>query len=137
MPPLRVVVDPNVLVSVLIGKRLAPLKTLFFDPSFTVILDHTLLSEFDEMARRSKFRKYFPATIVDLIVEQLHEGGEVREPPRTIPSICRDPDDDYLLALSKSAKADILLTGDADLLVLGSYARTRIMNARSFVEEYL
>lgn len=137
MPPLRVVVDPNVLVSVLIGKRLAPLKTLFFDPSFKVILDHTLLSEFDEMARRSKFRKYFPTTIVDLIVEQLHEGGEVREPPRTIPRICRDPDDDYLLALSKSAKADILLTGDADLLVLGSYARTRIMNARSFVEEYL
>lgn len=53
------------------------------------------------------------------------------------PALCRDPDDDYLLALCKTAKAEVLLTGDKDLLVLGKYARTRIMNARSFVKEFL
>ena len=38
--------------------------------------------------------------------------------PKVIPAISRDPDDDYLLALAKVGKADILITGDKDLLVL-------------------
>jgi len=31
----------------------------------------------------------------------------------------------------------VLLTGDKDLLVLGKHGRTRIMNARAFVKEFL
>lgn len=34
-------------------------------------------------------------------------------------------------------RTDVLLTGDADLLVLGKHGRTRILNARAFVKEYL
>lgn len=57
MPTLRVVVDPNVLVSLLIGKRIKGLDRLFRDKAFTVILDDMLLDELDQVARRSKFRK--------------------------------------------------------------------------------
>ena len=52
-------------------------------------------------------------------------------------AISRDPDDDYLLALAKTAKAHVLLTGDRDLLVLGTHGRTKILNAQAFVKEYL
>ncbi|HRN38358.1 MAG: hypothetical protein M9900_13465 [Flavobacteriales bacterium] len=57
MPTLRVVVDPNVLVSLLIGTRIKGLDRLFRDKAFTVILDDMLLDELDQVARRSKFRK--------------------------------------------------------------------------------
>ena len=57
--------------------------------------------------------------------------------PKVIPAISRDPDDDYLLALAKVGKADILITGDKDLLVLEKYGRTRVLNARAFAEEFL
>ncbi|MBX2973718.1 MAG: putative toxin-antitoxin system toxin component, PIN family [Flavobacteriales bacterium] len=124
-------------MSVLIGKRLAPLKALFHEAAYLLVMDETLIAEFDEMARRTKFRKYFPAEIVDLVVQQLREGGEVADAPRNIERICRDPDDDYLLALCKSAKVDVLLTGDEDLLVLKKYGRTRIMNARAFVDHFM
>lgn len=137
MVPLRVVVDPNLLVSILIGKRVTGLKAIFHDPGFVVIVDENLIAEFDEMARRTKFRKYFPEALVDLIIDQLHYGGEVVDPPRTIERVCRDPDDDYLLALCKGARAKVLLTGDEDLLSMGSFGKTRILNARSFVREFL
>lgn len=35
--------------------------------------------------------------------------------------VCRDPDDDAILATALAAQADMLVTGDKDLLVLGSY----------------
>jgi uncharacterized protein len=37
--------------------------------------------------------------------------------PKDIESICRDPSDDYLLALAKTAEADLLVTRDEDLLM--------------------
>jgi predicted nucleic acid-binding protein len=56
MPSLRVVVDPNVLISLLIGKRIIALAQLFHDPRFRVIVDDLLLDELDRVARRPKFR---------------------------------------------------------------------------------
>jgi putative PIN family toxin of toxin-antitoxin system len=35
--------------------------------------------------------------------------------------VCRDPEDDAILATALAAQADLLVTGDEDLLVLGSY----------------
>jgi putative PIN family toxin of toxin-antitoxin system len=51
--------------------------------------------------------------------------------------ICRDPKDDYLLALAKAAKADLLITGDDDLLVLKKHGKTRILKPAAFKKEFL
>jgi putative PIN family toxin of toxin-antitoxin system len=47
--------------------------------------------------------------------------------------ICRDPKDNMFLECSARAKADILIAGDKDLLVLGRYARTRIVTPLEYV----
>jgi predicted nucleic acid-binding protein len=47
---------------------------------------------------------------------------------------CRDPDDDEVLATAVCAGADIILTGDADLLVLKSFQGIDILSPRQFVE---
>lgn len=55
--------------------------------------------------------------------------------PKSLPKrICRDPDDDIVLGVAIQAKARILVTGDADLLILESYERTRILSPREFLE---
>jgi putative PIN family toxin of toxin-antitoxin system len=41
--------------------------------------------------------------------------------------VCRDPNDDMFLECAALAKADLLVAGDKDLLVLGSYKGTRII----------
>jgi putative PIN family toxin of toxin-antitoxin system len=55
--------------------------------------------------------------------------------PKALPKpVCRDRDDDTVLATAVAGKADIILTGDDDLLVLGEYNGVRILSPRRFVE---
>jgi uncharacterized protein len=51
---------------------------------------------------------------------------------KRIPEICRDPKDDFLLALSKKSKTDYLVTGDNDLLDLATYYNTKIIKIDEF-----
>lgn len=137
MKRLRIVVDPNLIVSLLIGKRVSEVLGVFKDERFGVILHDELIAEFEDVARRTKFRKYFPEDAVDAFVSRLRAEGKLVKIELLVEKVCRDPDDDYLLALCKAGKAQVLLTGDDDLLVLGKHGRTRIMNARAFVKEFL
>lgn len=48
--------------------------------------------------------------------------------------VCRDPDDDAVLALALQAQADVIVSGDQDLLVLGSFEGISILTARQALE---
>jgi uncharacterized protein len=47
---------------------------------------------------------------------------------------CRDPKDDKFLELAVNGKADYLITGDQDLLVLHPFRDTQILTAKAFVD---
>lgn len=121
----------------LIGKRVGAVLSIFNDKRFSLVVHAELIGEFEEVARRTKLRKYFPEHVVDAFVHKLNTECTMIKVELKLEQICRDPDDDYLLALCKAAKANVLLTGDEDLLVLEKFERTRIMNASTFVKEYL
>ena len=55
------------------------------------------------------------------------------DPPRPYPAVCRDPDDDYLVALARAAVVDALVTGDRDLLELED-VRVAVITPRALVE---
>ena len=102
-----------------------------------LVLSEKLLAEIEEQITKAKFAKYFTPEQADSLIDLLRiVGTEYRDPPNP-PAICRDPDDDYLLALTKVSKADVLLTGDLDLLSLSEFGRTRILSPKEFVRSYL
>mgnify|MGYP001613664481 FL=1 len=49
-----------------------------------------------------------------------------------ITDICRDADDDNVLACALAAKAGYLVTGDADLLALKNFRGVKIITPRNF-----
>jgi putative PIN family toxin of toxin-antitoxin system len=49
------------------------------------------------------------------------------------PTILRDPDDDHVLACALCARADVVVSGDADLLALRSFEGIPIMTARDLL----
>ena len=64
-----------------------------------------------------------------LIAEATHL---IVDPTETVTGICRDPDDDAILACALAGEADYLVTGDADLLVLKSFEGIQVLSPRNF-----
>lgn len=58
------------------------------------------------------------------------------KPTNTIPNICRDIDDNQILQLASFVKADFLITGDKDLLVLEHYLSVSILSPRDFMKKF-
>ena len=54
---------------------------------------------------------------------------------KSVIKICRDPKDNFLLALAKDGRANFLLTGDRDLLELEKIDNTKIITITKFFEE--
>ena len=53
-------------------------------------------------------------------------------PSSKVEGVCRDPDDDHVLACARAVEADYLVSGDADLLILERFEKTRIVTPRDF-----
>jgi uncharacterized protein len=47
--------------------------------------------------------------------------------------LCRDPSDDKFLECAERAYADVIITGDKDLLALDSYKRTKIITPAEYL----
>jgi len=54
------------------------------------------------------------------------------ETPVEIPRVCRDPDDHEILAIAVVGAVDALVTGDSDLLALGTHRGVNIMWVADF-----
>jgi putative PIN family toxin of toxin-antitoxin system len=81
----------------------------------TAVATRSLLDELAEVLARQKFRRWFSLAEAIASAEALGRGADVRPDPDVVRPRVRDPDDDYLVALSEAAEA-VLVTGDADLL---------------------
>jgi putative PIN family toxin of toxin-antitoxin system len=117
---LRVVFDPNVLVSAVITPVGPPAEALdaWRNGEFDLIVSPRLLDELEDVLLRPKFRAYVSPEQVGAYVEALAAEAlafdDVADPPRVTP----DPDDDYLIALARAAGAALLVSGDKHLLDL-------------------
>ncbi len=52
--------------------------------------------------------------------------------PKIKINVCRDKKDNFLLELAETANANLLITGDKDLLVLKTWKNTLIMSPANF-----
>ena len=115
---MRVIVDTNIWISSLIGRQLTSLRDLLSYPCIELIMTERLMQD----------------------VEQLRhwmEQNMTNVPLGDIPSRCRDPKDDYLLELAVQANAIYLVSGDSDLLDIGTIGDCRIMTVQQFEKEIL
>lgn len=114
---IKVIFDTNVWISFLIGKRLAFIKNFIIDDKFTIVITNQLLEEIKEVTSRERLKKYFPQESVADLIDLLQTVADNVEIQPTH-FINRDPKDNFLLDLIDFSKADYLITGDKDLLLL-------------------
>ncbi len=122
----KIILDTNLWISFLLSRDYSKLDKLFANNSITLLFSRELLEEFIEVAKRPKFKKYFSFDDLHRLLLQIKSRAVFIEVVHQI-SVCRDPKDDFLLALAKEGKATHLITGDKDLLELKTFGKTKII----------
>jgi putative PIN family toxin of toxin-antitoxin system len=120
----RVIVDTNVLLAGLFWQG-PPHQLLerLRSGTLTLVSSPALLMELADVLGRAKFDAILTRSGVsgERTLAAVRQLVEVFEPPPLPQRVCRDPDDDGVLALALFAQAELIVSGDADLLALGSY----------------
>lgn len=120
----RVVLDTNVLLSALLfhAGTLSWLRHAWQSGALLPLTSRETIAELIRVLGYPRFR-LSPAEREDLLGDYLPWCETVTVPKRLKVPPCRDPFDRPFLALAMAGKADALITGDKDLLVLsGSFA---------------
>lgn len=131
----RLVIDTNVLVRSAIIAPSVPRQAV------DKAIDHGVLlfseSTMDELKRvlfRPKFDRYLSRERRAIFLAQLESAAE------TVPAIqivreCSDPNDDKFLEAALNGKADMIITGDADLLEMNPWRAIAISSPTQFLEK--
>lgn len=135
---MRVVLDANVFASALIRPSGPPgqiLKQLIEHEAFELIVSESILDELKRILAYPRIRRCIPATEseLELWVMSLALLADFVEKRTLIPTVCRDPEDDHYLAAAIDGRAEVLVTGDQDLLVLKSYEEIRMVTPFQFL----
>ena len=134
---MRVVLDTNVVVSALIfgAGRLTWVREAWSAGSVVPVVSRETVTELVRVFAYPKFQLE-PDQAKDLIALYLEHSemrGDTRDRIR-IP-FCRDPGDRMFLRLAYSAKVDALVTGDADLLAVGTRSKVQILSPEALREK--
>ena len=127
----RAVIDANVLLSGLLWHG-TPHRLIEAVRAgvLTLITSPALLAELGEVIRRPKFQAIQARSRTDpeRTLGELRRLAEILDPPSLPAQVSRDPDDDAVLALAAASGADLIISGDADLLALGAHAGIPIID---------
>lgn len=120
---LRVVADANVLISAALARSPNAPSVLILDAALDsrleLITSPLLLREIASVLGRPRLRKYLTTDeALRFVADLAGQTTLLADQPPPHPTICRDPKDDYLVALATAHHANALVTGDDDLLAI-------------------
>ncbi len=130
----RIVIDTNVYVSRALRSHSIPgiaVAKAWRDD--VPLLSDATWGELKAVLARSKFVPYLQPGQVELFLKGVWEISELVSIPSPI-RVCRDPRDDKFLEVAVHGRADILVTGDQDLLVLHPFHGVAILTPAEFLE---
>ena len=132
--PERIVADTNLLVSRLLLPQSLPAKAVrkAVDEGQLLVSDATL-GELADVLSRAKFDPYVSLEDRQDFIRVLNRVAEriiVTAPIKA----CRDPKDDKFLEVALNGEANLILTGDRDLLALHPFRGVDILSPREYLE---
>ena len=126
---MRVFLDTNVLVAAFATRGLCADVTRVVLAEHQLITGEVVLVELRQVLGR---RIKLPVATIDDILALLRDQEVVPKPRKPSEVPVRDPDDRWILASATAGRADVLVTGDQDLLDVADKAPLPILNPRGF-----
>lgn len=132
--PLRLIIDTNLWISFIISNKQNLLDPFLLKKRARLLFSDDLIREIQESIAKPKLKKYFKSNDLEVMLATFEPFIDLIEVKSNV-AVCRDPKDNFLLALAKDGKADYLLTGDKDLLDLDKFGKTKIKTISTFINE--
>ena len=134
--PMKVVVDTNVLISALLFTgRASEIVTLLENEDVVLVISKDILEEYVRALAYPKF-SLTEGEIKSLVGEVILPFAETVVASKLNKQACRDRDDDKFLACAKAAKADAIVSGDKDLLILREFETIPVKDLSTFLQEF-
>jgi putative PIN family toxin of toxin-antitoxin system len=133
---MRVVLDTNVFVSGVFFGGL-PGRTLesWRDGKLEIVVSPQIIEEYVRVGEGLAAR--FPGVDLDPALDLVAASATLVPAPSLSEPASRDPDDDKFLACAVAARAEVVVSGDRDLLVVSPYGRISVLRPRDFVNDSL
>jgi putative PIN family toxin of toxin-antitoxin system len=132
-PYKRFVVDTNILVSAALIRHSLPWQALtLMEQMGKILYSEATLQELQSVLNRKKFDKYLTPEDKQQFIFKFIEKAELVTITETI-TACRDPKDNQFLELAINGNANVLLTGDQDLLILHPFRNVSILTVTDFL----
>ena len=132
---MRIVVDTNVAVSAVIKLSSIPNVVLqLASQHHTLLKSRATEQELRRILQREKLSKFFkPSTAI--WIDAVLLTAEAVEVSQSF-SACRDSTDDKFLDLAVNGRAELIISGDTDLLALGAFHDIPIIAPVTFLRAY-
>ena len=130
----RVVADTNVLVSRLILPDSVPAQVLRqVELNSLLLFSESTMNELADVLSRQKFDRYVSLNDRKGFVERL---GKIAEfiPIVQLVRECSDPKDDKFLEVALNGSADMIITGDTDLLGMNPWRGVAILSPLDYLK---
>jgi putative PIN family toxin of toxin-antitoxin system len=131
------VLDANVYVSAIIRPEGPPgrvIERFLRDSAFAIVLSPAIVEETLRALTYTRVKKCVRRTVdPELWFEDIVLLAELVAGDCAMSGASPDPDDDKYLAAALEGRATLVVTGDPDLLALGSYQGIRIVSPRVFL----
>jgi putative PIN family toxin of toxin-antitoxin system len=130
----RVVLDTNVLISGLLSTTSTPARAVERAISDGQLLASTAtLRELMTKLLSPKFDRYVPRERRDALLLRLAPLIEIVEVVQRVQA-SRDPDDDKFLEVAINGRADVVVSGDGDLLDLNPFRGIAILAPAAYMD---
>jgi len=134
---MRAVVDTNILVRALIEPHgtVGPVLLRLRHGDYTLLYAQPLLEELVDVLNRPRIREKHQLTEQDIqtVVRLILLRGEPVTSDKRI-TACRDPKDDKFLEVAVAGRADVIVSGDDDLLTLHPFQGIPIVAPAAFLQ---
>lgn len=116
---MRAVLDSNVLISAAItqGTTHRIVQDWFERESFELVVCESCSRRWGTvLVEQDRMRRWISVEDARIYVDCLATTADVRDDPPEGPPLTRDPDDDFVVYLAREQEADLIVSGDSDLL---------------------